>query len=167
MDQKELRHYPARISVNMLAELTGRDRRTISKKLENLTPLEEQGNASLYDIRAALRMIFDFNATDDNQKTDFSSVDFQPSQEKAKLDFIKRQQAELDLEIARKNLIPKEEIRGALEDVFGACRAKFLGLSKRAQLALGLSTDQESQLKQMVADALTDLSEAKFNERDE
>lgn len=162
-----MKSYPSHITVNQLSELTGRDRRTIAKKLEGLTPVSEGTHGGLYDIRAALRMIFDFNPEDD-QKVKFESEDFQPAQEKAKLDFVKRQAMELEIQEKERNLIPKAEILEGLQKVFASVKAKLQGLpTKAAQQIQGPPQKQtESILRKIVDDALTELSESRFDEQD-
>lgn len=46
------------VSINQLAELTGRDRRTITRRLEDLPFSEGEKGAHLYDARTALDAIY-------------------------------------------------------------------------------------------------------------
>lgn len=159
-----MKSYPAHISVNMLAELTGRDRRTIVSRLEKLTPVSEGPNGVLYEIRAAVRMIFDFNPDDESQTMDYDGDGFQPLQEKAKLDFVKRQSMELALEEKKRNLIPKDEIQEALENVFSNIKTRLLAIPTRAaQVIIGPPQKQtEAVISKLVNEALTELAEAKL-----
>lgn len=153
--------YPSHISISQLAELSGRDRRTVTDRLKNLTPIEEDGVAKLYEIRAAIRLCFDFNPEDD-PGVEFAGT-FQPIHEKAKLDFFKRQAIELDVEERKRNLIPREEIANALAGVFGSLRSKLLGLpAKATQQISGLDQKQtEALLRKIIDEALVDLSETR------
>jgi hypothetical protein len=46
------------LSINQLWELTGRDRKTVTKKLENLTFIEGDKGAHLYESSQALPLIY-------------------------------------------------------------------------------------------------------------
>jgi hypothetical protein len=51
--------FPAEISVNMLSELTGKERRTIRKRLEGIEPAKKTKKGSYYEIKTALKAIFE------------------------------------------------------------------------------------------------------------
>jgi len=111
-------------------------------------------------------MIFDFNPDDESQKIDFEN-DFQPVHEKAKLDFIRRQDLELDLQVKQRNLIPKEEIKSGLQKIFGSIRAKLLYLpTKAAQQIQNASSQKETEalIRGIVDEALMELSEGAFDD---
>lgn len=148
----------------MLAELTGRDRRTVTSRLEKLTPVEEGPNGALYEIRAAIRMIFDFTPDDENQTMDYDGDGFQPMQEKAKLDFVRRQAMELSIEEKKRELIPRREIQDGLENLFSNIKTRMLAWpSRAAQLIVGPPQKQtEATLTILVKEVLNEMAVGKF-----
>lgn len=148
------------ISKNALAELLGKDRRTIDRKLKGI-PFERKGRAYLYDLRTAIEAIYcAFETEDDDDET----IDVRL--EKAKLDRARRKLAELDLEVKRTNLIPKEILEKNLSSVFGEIKAKILGIPTKAAQRFSGKTQKEvrSILDRLCKETLRDLSAQRLDE---
>lgn len=159
MDRKT---WPNEISVNMLTKLTGKDRGTVSRRLEGLKPLEAKTNSYKYDLKLALQYIYEpMNDPDSDQGP------MNPQLERAKLDRARRMNLELDIEVRKKNLIERSELKSAIENVFGAVRAKLLNLPLKCAQSMPDKPDPkqvQSVVKKEVNNALTDLSEKKLDE---
>lgn len=110
------------LSINQLSEMTGRDRRTITTRLEKLEYSEGPKGAHLYDSRNALVLIYvadaDGTSLDDARK--------QLALEQAALARVKREEAErkrppLDLVLAL-----FDEVAQATAATLKACKGKPL-----------------------------------------
>lgn len=148
------------ISKNQLSELLGKDRRTIDRKLRGI-PFEKQGRSYLYDLRTAIEAIYcAFESQDDDDET----IDVRL--EKAKLDRARRKLVELELEVKRSNLIPKEVLEKNLSTIFGEIKSKVLSIpTKAAQKFSGkIQKDVRSVLDQLCKETLRDLSAKRLNE---
>lgn len=155
--------WPNQISANMLATLTGKDRRTVTSRLEGVTPVKETSRVRYYDMKTALQMIFE--PPHEDKESDEGPIN--GLLEKAKLDRARRRTLELDFEVRKKNLIERSELKTAIEKVFGAVRAKLLNVPQKAVQQIPADpTPKEIQkvLKKQIADSLTDLAEKKLDE---
>ena len=156
--------YPAKISVNMLHELTGKDRGTIKRRLEGLKPIEQKTKGHYYDLKVALRYIYEPQIKD---SIDEDSVFLNPVMEKAKLDRARRLSVELDNQIKKKELIPRQELKQTLGNIFGAVRSKLLNVPVKASQSLPENPSRkelQAHLKAQINEALKELSEKNFNE---
>lgn len=102
------------LTVSQLAQLTGRKRETVRRKLEGLVPVREDGRACYYRARDALAAIFD------------SELDL--TRERARL---AREQSELTalrVEEARGGLIPLEDAEQAIVALLSGLRAQLLAI---------------------------------------
>lgn len=156
--------YPARISENMLAELTGKDRATIKRRLAGLEPLETKKKAYIYDLKTALRFIYEPLV---DEQADEEAGYLNPLMEKARLDRARRLSVELDNEVKRKELIPKSELKEVLGKIFGAVRSKLLNIPQKASQSMPDNPTRkqiQAFLKKEIAEALKELSEKNFNE---
>jgi phage terminase Nu1 subunit (DNA packaging protein) len=139
------------VSINELAELTGRDRRTIKKRLADL-PSRRDGRSILFDSGRALSLIYGATA-DDGQALD-------PSQERAALDRARRRLAELQHAEQSRELIPAGNIKAELGKAVHACRSHLLALPVQLAGRCVNATSQEVQneAKALVHHALDELS---------
>ena len=99
------------ISINYIADLTGFDRRTIQKRLRSIPKPPD----NLYDSHTALRLIYCPDLLD-------------PSQERAKLDQVRRELAEIQREERLGNLIPADVVLDRWCSEASRIRAKLLNL---------------------------------------
>jgi len=154
--------YPREISINMLHELTGKDRGTITRRLRDVEPLKATKTLKKYDLKLALKYIYE--PPHDDPEGDDGPIN--PILEKAKLDRARRLSVELDNQIKRKELIPRSELRATLANVFGAVRSKILNIPVKAIQSLPdkpTKKQLQAHLKKQVSDALKELSESSFD----
>lgn len=160
----KIESYPAKISVNMLHHLTGKDRATIKRRLEKLSPVIQRKTAHYYEIKQALTYIYEPPLEDNNSEdSDFLN----PILEKAKLDRARRFSVELDNQIKKKELIPRSEIKQTLSNIFGAVRSKLLNIPIKASQSMPdkpTKKELQAHLKIQVNEILKELSEKNFNE---
>lgn len=147
----------------MLAELTGRERRTIKKRLEAISPIASKRKGQYYDIKEAMRCICDAS----KEIRDESGELINPVLEKAKLDRERRISMELDNEQKQRNLIPRDEIKEVLAKGFVAIKAKIMSVPTKAVHSLPENLTKR-QLKDFLSNemknALRELAEIEVNE---
>lgn len=139
------------VSINRLAELTGKSRNTIRKRLgPMLSETDNQTAAHALDSARALSLIY---------LEDAAGLD--PAQERALLDRTRRELAELDLETRRGHLIPSEVVTEKWTNLAGNVRSKLLNLPGRLTTsAYGTDTPEEHEriAKRLIHECLSELS---------
>jgi hypothetical protein len=139
------------VSINRLAELTGKSRNTIRKRLAPmLNETDGQKVAHALDSQRALALIYGEGAGD-----------LDPMQEKALLDRARRHLAELEIEERKKTLIPADQVSRQWDSVAAAIRAKLLNLPGRlTTITYGAATFQEAekQARTLIHEALAELA---------
>ena len=133
-------------SINQLSELTGRDRRTIKKRVETLST-DEQGR---YDSTQALPLLYGS-----------SKGELDPSQERAKLDLARRELAELEYRKRRGELVSIDTVFRVIESASTSCREHLLCLPARLSevfAAEGNARIIESQLSNEIRSGLERIS---------
>lgn len=169
---------PDTFNISQLEELTGIDRRTISKNLDADKVPFTQGpkNAKLYKPQLALPVLYK------SLQVQPSATDADLEQEKLLTARAKRQKAELDLAERQRQVIPINEVCEVVEQEYTVIRAQFRSLpSKLAkhlavlsepdqvnsileehinEVLTGLQADAESQLQTIAPDDLTPKDEA-------
>lgn len=139
-------------STNWLSEKCGMERKTISKRLESLTPIAD-GRSKLYDTKDALPLIY--GVAGGGAQGDLS-------RERALLARVQRQKIELETAILRADVIPSEVVKEVWSQLLAACRARLLALPSRiATLAITATTHAEIEqiAGDLVHEALNELSE--------
>jgi phage terminase Nu1 subunit (DNA packaging protein) len=142
-------------SINQLSELTGRDRRTIKRRIEAL-PTDDQGR---YDSTQALPLLYG------------SKGELDPSQERAKLDQARRELAELEFSKRRGALIEEGTVFRVVESAATACREHLLTIPGRMADSLAAEANArsiEATLNQEIRSALeriTDVSRYDFGKQ--
>ena len=143
-------------SINHLADLTGRDRRTIKKRVETLST-DDQGR---YDSTQALPLLYGS-----------SKGELDPSQERAKLDQARRELAELEYRKRRGALIEEGTVFRGVESAATACREHLLTIPGRMAdsfAAEGSARSIEATLNKEIRSALeriTDVSRYDFGKQ--
>lgn len=140
-------------SVNRLAELTGRDRATVARRLSSLVATPGPKNAQLYESRDALPLLVESPPT----AGDRLSLE----QERAMLARRQRELAELKIEKERGHLIPAETVEAFVTRVLGAFRSRLLALPHRLASSCENRdyTEVERRATDLVHEALNDLAE--------
>ena len=143
-------------SINQLSELTGRDRRTIKRRIEALLT-DDQGR---YDSTQALPLLYGS-----------SKGELDPSQERAKLDQARRELAELEFSKRRGALIEEGTVFRVVESAATACREHLLTIPGRMADSLAAEANArsiEATLNQEIRSALeriTDVSRYDFGKQ--
>jgi phage terminase Nu1 subunit (DNA packaging protein) len=140
--------YMSLMSISSINELTGVDRRTIKRRLEDLKPIKE-GRAFLYESREALPLLF------------LSKDEYDLSKERARLAFWQANKTELESEVLKGELIPADQVWQQWERMVSNFRAKMLSLpTKTGHLLLNIADFEEIEaiLKNHVYEALKELS---------
>lgn len=111
------------LSISELADLTGRDRKDVSRKLEPLSHQAGPKNAKLYDSIEALELLFEAR----------SSNELQRQIDEANLEVARRRAQKLAIENKVKEglLVHIEDIAAVVEREYAAVRAGFLALGNR------------------------------------
>lgn len=111
------------LSISELADLTGRDRKDVSRKLEPLSHQAGPKNAKLYDSVEAFELLFEAR----------SSNELQRQIDEAHLEVARRRAQKLALEnkVKEGQLVHIEDIAVVVEKEYAAVRAGFLALGNR------------------------------------
>lgn len=132
------------VSISALARMTKKDRRTVTRRLEDLPP----DAAGEYACHEALARIYDADALN-------------PAMERAKLDRVRTEIAEIQKAERLRELIPADAVRASWERMTANARAKLLNLPGRlAVVAVGVATIQEAEraARELIHEALSELS---------
>lgn len=111
------------VSVNYLADLTGKDRRTIGRRLGALVATPGPNRSNQYESQEALSALYG-NDDDDGARLD-------PQQERARLDAERRHELELRNARAHGELLPREEVAAAWSEQIGIAKGRLLSLPAR------------------------------------
>lgn len=142
------------LSISQLSEITGKDRRTISKYLVNLAVHTKEKNAHKYDAHLALPIIF---GNGSKAADDVDDIDV----ERARLTRLQAEKAQIDLDLKRRQLIPIDEVVGELEREYSYTRAQLIGLPSRMAQSLAVETDPaviRDELAEAINQALEEMS---------
>ena len=143
-------------SISQLAEMTGFDRMTISKRLEHMK--HEPGNkrAKLYETRDALPILYKFGAVDSER--------LDPQQEKAMLDRERRLIVELDRQVKEGKLVDIDQVENGWISVVSVIKGRFLAFPSRIAPELLDISDMrriEDLLRSEVTYILEEIADAK------
>lgn len=140
------------ISLNYLSELTGFDRRRVTRAVSGLPHADGPNNSKTIDSVQALRVLF---AGADGERLD-------AQQERAMLDRVRRELGELDLARRRHDLIPVEEVREAWASQITIAKGRLLSLPSRISgevLRLKSQREIENVIRDQIHTILMELSE--------
>ena len=139
------------ISINHLAKLTGLDRRTVTKKLANVTPIRRGGTkGNFYDSEQVLRTIYLGDEGSKDPKLDLG-------QERAKLAKAQTAKTELEVSVLAGKLIKVEDVQNEWSAHIVAFRSKILSIpSKVGQLVH--DTKIEERVREFCHEALEELT---------
>lgn len=113
-----------------LAELTGKDRATVRKRLEGLEPHSQDGRAKYFDAHVALPMILLIENT--------AGIDRQLQEEKLRYETARADRMELEVSKRKGELVEVESIGQAVEKEYTSIRAGFLALGVKLAAPLAL-----------------------------
>lgn len=144
------------LSGNQLSELTGFDRRRVSKTLRGVDPVRVDGKTKYYDPREALPLLYHVHT-----EPSAEGVVLNLDQERAWRERRTREKLEIELRRSRGELVEVRLAAFMLEQIIAACRAHLLALpTKLAPLVLGAKTLRQckAKLEAGVDEALHELS---------
>ena len=138
-----------KVSVSKLSEISGLDRRVVTKRLDGLSSEPGPNNAKLFDSAEAIRALY----------AEIAGLD--PQQERALLDRERRKALELSNAKAERILVPLDEVSAAWSDQVMIAKNRLLSLPARVAsdvLRLKSQREIESVIKAAVLEILTELS---------
>ena len=137
------------MSISAISDLSGVDRRTIKKRLEDLKPIKK-GSSHLYETREALPLIF------------LSDDEYDLSKERARLAHHQANITQLESQVLKGELNPADEVLSQWEKMVSGFRAKMLAMpTKTSHLLVNVQEfdEVESILKSHIYEALKELSD--------
>ena len=140
------------VSVNYLADITGKDRRTIGKRLSPLVATPGPNRSNQYESREVLPLLY--GGTDDGERLD-------PQQERARLDAERRRELEMRNARAAGELLPFDEVSAAWSEQIAIAKGRFLSMPARVSadvLRLKSQRDIEGILKAALVVILEELA---------
>ena len=133
-----------RVTINFLSDLTGKDRRTVQKRLADMTPAAD----NTFNSAEALLAIYSPGGALD------------PQQEKAALDRARRELTELQKGEKERSLIPADAVLQHWSRLIGNARSRLLNLPGRLAIECsGKSQHEIGQIaKAVIHEALAELA---------
>jgi hypothetical protein len=141
------------LSISQLSEITGKDRRTVSKRLAALVPQTTKGNAQLYSAPEAIETIF---VSDSVEGMDKKLIRVQLAIEEEKLQKIK-----IENGVSLKELVPVEDVAKAVEKEYSIVRSQIRALPSKMAKPLSMVTEPNeiySRLQEAVDEVLLELT---------
>lgn len=157
-----------KLSINQLETLTGVSYRKIKKILADIPPAETTDNAIFYKSREALCLIFESQIEKGSGESSSEKLD--AIQEKAKLDKLKAELVELQVQERKGILVPSDLVEKTWSDRIIAFRQKVLGIPNRVAAPVAAISDPreiERKLDAVMREALSELSLTRSNENAE
>jgi hypothetical protein len=123
------------LNISQLGEVTGLDRRTVTDRLKDVTPIKTHGKAIIYDAPAVLPIILgmaDITALNAKEKLLIE----QAQHEKAK-----RERAQIELEQLKKEVVPISDVAKVVGDEYSRVRARLYAIPSRSASDLSESNN--------------------------
>ncbi len=140
------------LTASDLEYLTGRNFRTIKKRLGDLEPVKTRGRSKFYEARAAIARVFSSND---------AQVQYDLNKERARLAAMQADEKQIDYLRKVETLLPADLVEKEWSNLVGAVRAKLLSIPvKAAPHLLELTTPEEAEhnLRPFILEALAELS---------
>jgi len=140
----------SRLTVNQLEELTGRSHRFVKRRLAaaGVRPIGEDGRSRIYPAQAALAAIF-VGAADR----------LDAAQERAALDRARREAAELELALKRRQVLDLDEVVHHWSGMAATCKTTLRALPGRMhQTVPGFTKGMARRLLALIDEALHELA---------
>lgn len=149
-----------KMTIHKLSMLTGKDRRFVQKRLENIEPIDKKGVAEFYDSVEALEEIYSNGGCDSAQRYDLQK-------ERARLTYEQANAKELENEIARGEVAPVEVIAEVLQNISQQIKSTLeaIPLKLKQRNPSLTATDLQIITKEIVK-AQNAASEIQFKEED-
>lgn len=121
------------MSVSQLADITRKDRKTISKRLVDLAAEAGAKGAKLYDSAEALPLIYASDSTDDISKA--------LQQEELGIERAKREKLEIEVGRLRGEMLPIDLVAKTVEREYNFIRSNFRSIPSKLAKPLSMITD--------------------------
>jgi phage terminase Nu1 subunit (DNA packaging protein) len=138
-------------TISGLSVELGMDRRTLAKRLSDVTPVREAGKSQYYRMKDVVEAVFVANAPAGSLE-----------EERTRLTKAQADKTELEVAVMRGSLIPAGTVEEVWSKMLGAFRARCLSIPTKAShavLAVADLTEAELVLKDYVHEALSELAE--------
>ena len=141
------------LSISQLSEVTGKDRRTITKRLAGVEPHSTEGRAVIYSAPEAISLIMASDTV--------AGLDKKLLQAEVGLEIARQAKMEIEVGKLRGELVSVEDVAKAVEKEYSFVRAQFRSIPSK--LAKPLSMVQEpnevyKQLDEAINDCLAELT---------
>ena len=143
------------LSINQIADLTGMDRTTVSKRLKNMEYRDGAKRARLYETRNALPVLYGLGVADGER--------LDPQQEKARLDKERRLIVELERQQKEGKLVDLDVVRDDWVASVNIAKGRLLALPSRLAPELVTLTDirkTEDMMRAQLTEVLEELSDS-------
>lgn len=131
------------MSISQLADITGKDRKTVSSKLSSIEGRPD-GRAIMYDPREALPLLYG--------NTSKNTMEKKLAEEELKYQTARTEKIQIEVERAKGELVPIEDVASAVAKEYASVRAAILSIPSKMAQPLAHETDPE-----LVNDALTEV----------
>jgi hypothetical protein len=141
------------LSINQLSELTGKDRRTIKKRLADVAVHETTATSIIYDTHLALPVLFGL--------TDTENAEARLQEEKIKFEAARAERTEIEVAKIKGELVSIEEVAKTVELEYTYVRAHLVSIPSKAAKTLSLIDDPalvKARLEEYINEALVELS---------
>lgn len=145
------------LSINQLSKVTGKDRSTISKRLEQLEPYKEDGRAKIYDAHEAIPAIFAQEAG--------KGIHKQTKQVEYEIEKEKLYKIRMDNEVKQGKLLFIDDVVKTVEKEYMFIKAQIRSLPSRVSKILSLETNPievNQMLMTHIDEILSELSSDEF-----
>lgn len=142
------------LSMNQLSEITGKDRRTIKKRLADVPVHETTSTSHIYDAHLALPILYGV--------TDSESLEAQLQEEKIKFERARAEKTEIEVAKIKGELVSIEDVKKVNDRLFTYVRAHLISIPSKAAKAISLIDDPavvKARLEDYINEALTELSD--------
>jgi len=147
-------------SISGLARELGLDRRTVAKRLEDVTPAAGIGRSARFRLADAAGAIWGL-AGGGRPPADGTEDPLDLTEQRARLAKAQADKTELEVSVLRGDLIPGDVVKDTWDGFIAAVRAKLIGLPSTAapRVAGGTLREAEAELRDLVYQALAELKD--------
>lgn len=141
------------LSINQLSEVTGKDRRTIKKRLAGIAPHSEDGRAQYFDAHVVIDLLF---ALDSSQ-----GIDKKLQQEELRIESARREKLEIEVKRLRGEMLPIDVVAKELEMACTYVRAQLFSLPNKLSMPLAIISDPavvNEKIHNALSECLTELN---------
>lgn len=143
-------------SISQLSKITGKDRATISTRLQDMKPTKEDGRAKYYDSQEALQVIYAAESFKGMQKK-IEMVEYEIQKEKL-------HKVRIENEMQMGKLVPIAEVAKTVEREYSFVKAQLKSIPAKLSLPISMETEPALVNKMMMDEINQVLSELTADE---